>query len=1791
MKTRTLLLAWLAAVVAALALPAVASATNPAIYGDYIEYHSNGAGLFDTFFYAHHGGSNSSMFGYSSYDAGDADAGIALTILSADGTSATTYGLHGQPFTPYTAPHLLNPSATGSAADPYILSTSYVAGAYDEAGNCTGNPCIKVTENAEYGYDDPNSQAADDVSMKYHVDNEGTQPVRFRLTAAADVKPGYDEGGRGYHVPSGPEIVGTGNAASGAIVSFQESGLTPWTHYQEDVPYEIWDHVEHPLTSGSLADSFEPTYSDKAIAVEWDNHEAAVDALAAGGAGADFHYLLLFKDSKTFSIDDPHGYSSPAFAEVGATATLTTTTSTPDATLNDSPVRWRLTYGPNSAGYYYQPYARVTTTAAHATLSWQSSGPIDTQNSSYYYDSYDEAYAFADFNDNGVQDPDEPGDYRAYYWYDPIQLDTYDSYARTGTDNYVTVALKDSTGAPQSVPFKYRVSGVNPQSDGSEITHNAIVCDPIAGPCSYPNIPLTGVNPGYDVVDVWADLNADGDDSDPGEHRRTTVRWYSLLSTSPTDQEVDTGTSATVNVTLDTDGGATAGTVLKYKVEGANAVAQTDTSPTVAGYYGDSHTTISVPGSSTGTSLVTVWQEIDLTPGPTAGDQIARSTLDWVAPAAQRFTFTPQYATKTTGNATSVTANVMDFTGAAGDTTPRTIRYEIDGPDGFSGWRTVQSDNTGHATIPLAGPGVGTDQIDGYVDYNNDTVRQSNEPYAYTDIDFVKPVIFDYYGTYDDQYQTASIGASTTLYPFLRGTDSVPLSGQSYDWSVISGPNVGQGANGLLTGTGLGAGRGTITYTGSNTPGTDIVQVTFTGTDGPHSGTIKVHWKQSLTLARNAADLSTNATGVVTATLKNSTTNAPAPAGTVLVYDIGNNNGPKKVGSVKTDVDGHATISFVGTNAGSTYVTAWPDYDHDGENDYDTEPSASTSITFHERVELTSNTSTVRPQGNTKSVTATFRDDNYQPLTNHQLKYIITGPNAVAAPAVMTDSLGKATITWTGTETTDFGAGPDRLTVFEDTNSNDLPDANEHQSPVYTQYWSNRLDLTSSYYSNLDTGTSTSRTFKLYNLDGTTGTSGALLRWQITGANPQSGTATTDGSGNATISWTGNVGGSDSLSVFHDANNNGSRDAGEPLDNEAVAYWITKVLFSPTNPTAKYQGLTQDISVTKGFGAPAGNLRYRVYGPNATNSDQNVSGGTVTLTGTNAGTDELFAYIDANSNNQYDGGELSGWCYMTWNNRLAMAGGLGGHVAGGHVNVTVTLLDSTGAAVTGSPTDLKYSISGANPASLTTVSTSNTGSVAIGWDGVQPGTDTLTVFKDDNLNNQWDSGEFKNTRNVYWSPPPVQLTLGNVGGNSALQGNTHDVTATVSGVTIPGAGFPIHYTITGANPTSGTVQTNASGVATIQWTGNKDGVDSVSAYADVSGATGVDDAYDPNAGTSFTWTPLIEGSATTSDQVAGELHTETIHISNPNGTPAVNVAVLYTISGANPTTGTLEARPISAGPATISKRTDGSGNTTISWSGTNPAGGTDTLDAYGDTNANGIVDAADPHTTRTVAWRTATAASTGGTGTTTPIGTVSQVTPGSPEDIDGLPTPPPPVVAKAVNVAPVSGRVFVKLPGKNKFIELLDAEQIPVGSIVDVLKGRVALTSAQNLKGGVATADFYKGQFQIAQKKAAKPITDLTLVGGNFKPCGKIASKSALGLAAQKKKVRELWGSGKGLFRTKGKYAAAAIRGTTWDVVDYCDGTLVKVTEGLVTVTDTVKHKNITLKAKKTYFASARKRG
>jgi hypothetical protein len=314
----------------------------------------------------------------------------------------------------------------------------------------------------------------------------------------------------------------------------------------------------------------------------------------------------------------------------------------------------------------------------------------------------------------------------------------------------------------------------------------------------------------------------------------------------------------------------------------------------------------------------------------------------------------------------------------------------------------------------------------------------------------------------------------------------------------------------------------------------------------------------------------------------------------------------------------------------------------------------------------------------------------------------------------------------------------------------------------------------------------------------------------------------------------------------------------------------------------------------------------------------------------------------------------------------------------------------------------------------------------------------------------------------------------------------------------------------------------------------------------------------------FNLTSALQLAATSPTQTAGQAASVTVAARTNDGAPDAGRGVVYTIAGANPGAGTVT--------------TGADGTAAISWLGAKV--GTDTLTAFVDRDGNGIWDVnTEPRQIVTV--------------TFAPL--------------------PPPVPGKTVNVQAVSGQVLVKPPGGGRaragaaakgFVPLTGPLQVPVGSQLDTSKGRVALTSAADTGGAkTQTSDFYQGVFQVRQsvpkKKPKKPkalVTDLVLKGESARlQCAPLkGARSAAVDAARKKKgpksvLGKLWGSGKGKFRTDGRYSSATVRGTIWLVQDECDGTLTKVKRGTVQVRDLRRKKTITVKAGHSYLARASK--
>ena len=147
-------------------------------------------------------------------------------------------------------------------------------------------------------------------------------------------------------------------------------------------------------------------------------------------------------------------------------------------------------------------------------------------------------------------------------------------------------------------------------------------------------------------------------------------------------------------------------------------------------------------------------------------------------------------------------------------------------------------------------------------------------------------------------------------------------------------------------------------------------------------------------------------------------------------------------------------------------------------------------------------------------------------------------------------------------------------------------------------------------------------------------------------------------------------------------------------------------------------------------------------------------------------------------------------------------------------------------------------------------------------------------------------------------------------------------------------------------------------------------------------------------------------------------------------------------------------------------------------------------------------------------------------------------------------------------LVPLRGRVLYRPRGVKRHRRLTQRVDVAFGVDVDARRGRVRVVVERDARGRRSRATFYDGRFVLSQ--SGRPaITTLRLAGGRFADRCSTASASA---RRRKRRVRRLWGDGKGRFRTRGRYSAATVRGTKWLVEDRCEGTLTRVARGEVEV-------------------------
>jgi hypothetical protein len=232
----------------------------------------------------------------------------------------------------------------------------------------------------------------------------------------------------------------------------------------------------------------------------------------------------------------------------------------------------------------------------------------------------------------------------------------------------------------------------------------------------------------------------------------------------------------------------------------------------------------------------------------------------------------------------------------------------------------------------------------------------------------------------------------------------------------------------------------------------------------------------------------------------------------------------------------------------------------------------------------------------------------------------------------------------------------------------------------------------------------------------------------------------------------------------------------------------------------------------------------------------------------------------------------------------------------------------------------------------------------------------------------------------------------------------------------------------------------------------------------------------------------------------------------------------------------------------------------------------------------------------------------------------SNATPLCPGGTQGLPTPTPtlvteaptlaelspPVLYKTADVATVSGTVYIELPPATtaqagrahaaeifkgqRFVPLKEARQIPFGSELDTRRGTVAVVTASSTSATAEqTAQFQFGVFGLLQSRSQLGLVTGQLIDARSRKGCRIGKIARAHDAAKLSKtvLSRLRAQGQGKFRTSGSYSSATVRGTQWEMLDQCDGTLTRVKRGVVIVRDFRMRRNITVSTGKSYLARA----
>jgi hypothetical protein len=193
------------------------------------------------------------------------------------------------------------------------------------------------------------------------------------------------------------------------------------------------------------------------------------------------------------------------------------------------------------------------------------------------------------------------------------------------------------------------------------------------------------------------------------------------------------------------------------------------------------------------------------------------------------------------------------------------------------------------------------------------------------------------------------------------------------------------------------------------------------------------------------------------------------------------------------------------------------------------------------------------------------------------------------------------------------------------------------------------------------------------------------------------------------------------------------------------------------------------------------------------------------------------------------------------------------------------------------------------------------------------------------------------------------------------------------------------------------------------------------------------------------------------------------------------------------------------------------------------------------------------------------------TPTPTPVASATATPAPAPTVVAPSPTPTP-VTAAQLTAKVTSGQVLIKQPD-GSFVPLGGTASVPIGATVDARNGKLDVATP------TGSAQLAAAIFTIRQRDGV-PEAVVATPAGLARACAPGRTPPPKGI------VRTLKVVAKGLFRTVPKKGIVTGRNASWTTTDRCDGTLVTVQRGSVTVT--LGRKAIRVKKGKRYLFKAK---